>query len=71
MTYVYDFSSGGEAKFYINGNHVCRMTGGHPAYSINGEYWYGYLSFGTPVFWVKDRYVYEYPLSTTPKYYLG
>ena len=70
MTYVYDFPSGGAAKFYINGNHVYSMSGGKPAYLIKGEHWYN-ASSGTPVFWAKDRYVYSYPPSSHPRYYLG
>lgn len=70
MTYVFELSSSGAAKFYINGNHVYPISGGKPAYLIKGEYWYHPTS-GTPLFWAKDRYVYEYPPSSHPKYYLG
>jgi hypothetical protein len=70
MTYVFELSSSGAAKFYISGNLVYPMTGGKPAYLIKGEYWYHPTS-GTPLFWAKDRYVYEYPPSSHPKYYLG
>jgi hypothetical protein len=70
MTYVFDFPVSGAAKFYIKGNYVYTMNGGRPAYRINGEYWHSDAST-TPAFLAKDRYVYEYPPSSTPKYYLG
>jgi len=69
-SYVYDYPSGGAARFYIDGEYVFPLSGTQPAFWINGEYWYPNPPTGTPAFRVSGKFVYDLA-SSTPRYYLS
>jgi len=69
--HVYDYPSGGTARFYIQGDYVFPMSGLQPAYWINAGCWYPNPPTGKAAFRVSGTFVYEEGTAETPRYYLG